>query len=256
MANRDDSVMTALGELARIEEERIAARRREDEARAREDEARARAAQERAAQERAAQEAEREHARLVAEAEAKARAEAAILRDGSLEALRLQIAAVQADREAMREELRARAATAGGAERAGRGPWALAFGLSSVVAAGLAGVLVMQQQAIVVARAEAAPIERAAPALVTPRLAAEPSAPDEDGRALASAEAATADVTVPPLRAAAERPRVRAPRDRERARERRDAEHERDLSQVLDLDGDDDGAVLSDRFLREATRGR
>lgn len=246
MATRDDSVMTAIGELRRLEEERTEVLRQAAAARQRE-------AHERAAREQAAREAERERERMIAEAEATARArtqvEGELQRDRSLEVLRQQIAAVQAEREAVREELRARIDAASIASGARRGPWALAFGLSSVVAAGLAGVLVMQQQApLEIARADVAAIERtpgerATPARegVAPEPRAEPAAP------------ATIESALPPAPRAAVQPRTRT---RQRARERPPETRTDELSEALGLDHDDGDEVLSEQFLRDATRHR
>ncbi|MDQ3038116.1 MAG: hypothetical protein M3Y87_37335 [Myxococcota bacterium] len=246
---RDDSVMMAIAELRQLEQERTDALRRAEDARRRE-------AQERETQERAAREAARERARMVAEVEAGARIEGELQRDRSLEVLRQQIAAVQAEREAVREELRARIEATSTERGARRGPWALAFGLSSVVAAGLAGMLVMQQQPSEIARAELAAMER--PQDVREVVAAEPARLD---RVEDVTEPAALEGSAPAAPASAsERLTTTRPRDRDRPRERerdRPRETRADaLSEALGLEHDDGDEVLSEQFLRDATQRR
>jgi len=182
---RDDSVMFALGELARLESARVS-EERERELRRAEDERRAleRAAEERALEARRTEEREAK-ARAVAEAEARLRVEAEITQDARMTALRTELARVQSEREAMhRSVLEATHATPPSAPASARG-WPLAFGLSSVVAAALAGLLVMQAQTTprvieverhVLVSVPAAPSAPATPALV---VAAPEAAPPE-----------------------------------------------------------------------------
>lgn len=133
----ETSVMVALSELQKIEADRIESARGAERARAEEE---ARRTREEAAASR--KQAELERVRI--EAEARARVELAASRDRSLDELRARIASVQADREALRRDLRARIERAPEVPR--RSPWALAFGLSSLVAAALAAMLVMHAQ--------------------------------------------------------------------------------------------------------------
>lgn len=268
MATEESSVMMAIGELRRLEEERIAERRRAEERSARE---RAEAeARERAAREAAEHEA-RERIRCEAEAAARARADAELARDRSLEELRARIAAVQAERDLVREALRARA-SAEAAPSSRPGPWALAFGLSSVVAAALACVLVIGQQAPLAARAEppsAAAIathggarEGGAGALATASETVERAvesdatevAPEAQPIAAADRAATGRGHGARGDRGARERGHARGDHGREDGADR---ERGADLSSALGLEGEDDGdEVLSDRFLRDATRRR
>lgn len=223
----ESSVMMALGELARLEQDRIEAQRRAEEA--------ARAEAERVAREAelaARRQAELERARVEAEARAKAELEvaAAASRDRSLDELRARVAAVQAEREALRDELRARVGRAS-SEPPRRTPWALAFGLSSVVAAGLAGLLVVQQsRPVEIARVPVAPIV-VAPAPEPVESAAIEPAP-EPAAAPAVAEAAPA--------ARPHRVRDRVRRVEETAAER---EHRDSLATDLGLDDEDDDVL-------------
>lgn len=141
---RDDSVMFALGELARLEADRVAGERERERRRVEEEHiARERELEARAAEARLAE--EREHkARVVAEAEARLRVEAELAQDARMTTLRAELARVQSEREAMHRTVLEVARPAPGPTPA-RG-WPLAFGLSSVVAAALAGLLVLQAQ--------------------------------------------------------------------------------------------------------------
>lgn len=155
----DDSVMFAIRELQQLEADRVAdetnrLRAAEAERAAREKE---RARKEREAAEHAARAAEAE-ARLRVEAERRQRDDELASRMSSL---RSELDAVQADRLRLQE----RFAAARSPERTpstGRG-WAVAFGVASAVAAGLAAILVMRSPAEPVA--SAAPV---AAAVVTP----------------------------------------------------------------------------------------
>lgn len=142
---REDSVLFALGELARLESDRQHAERRaEEQHREEEERRREREAREREAEARRREELEA-RARAVAEAEARLRVEAELAQDARMSTLRAELARVQAEREAMHRSVleASRPSPEGGI--ASRG-WPLAFGLSSVVAAALAGLLVMQAQ--------------------------------------------------------------------------------------------------------------
>lgn len=171
----DTSVVMALSELVRLEQERIETDRerevqRADRARAEREraEAAAREAEQRRV-ERAAQEAR------VAEAEARLRVEADRERDQRIAAMRAELARVELERQTLRANLETRLTTREPARPSG---WALAFGLSSLVAASLAGLLVMQQGAQPVALAStqvAAPVAVASPVVSPePELAALP----------------------------------------------------------------------------------
>ncbi len=137
----ESSVLMALSELQRMEHDRIESDR-EREARKI---AEARAERERI--EAAAREAERQRVEQaaqqarVAEAEARLRVEADRERDQRIAAMRAELARVEQERQAMRDDLALRRV----APPARPNGWALAFGLSSLVAASLAGLLVMQQ---------------------------------------------------------------------------------------------------------------
>lgn len=147
----DNSVMFALKELARIEDERIASEAAEAEARA---EAERRAA---ADAERARVEAEA-HAARVAEAEARARVE----RDAELrtrerdaaqrvEVLRAELAAVQADRERLHARITTAVDDAWMAKkpaRHGATGWIAAFGAAAVVAGALVAILVTREPVV------------------------------------------------------------------------------------------------------------
>jgi hypothetical protein len=139
----DSSVVMALSELVRMEHDRLESDRVQQEQRVAEMRAereRAEAAAievERQRAERAAQEAR------VAEAEARLRVEADRERDQRVAAMRAELARVEADRQALRANIEERALP----REPARSGWALAFGLSSLVAASLAGLLVMQSGA-------------------------------------------------------------------------------------------------------------
>jgi hypothetical protein len=140
----DSSVVMALSELVRMENDRIDSDRDREQQRL----ADARAERERA--EAAASEAERQRTERaaqearVAEAEARLRVEADRERDQRVAAMRAELARVEADRQALRANIEERIAPR---EPTRANGWALAFGLSSLVAASLAGLLVMQQGA-------------------------------------------------------------------------------------------------------------
>jgi hypothetical protein len=199
---REDSVLFALGELARLESDRVLAERRAEEQRREEDARR----QEREVREREADARRREElearARAVGEAEARLRVEAELAQDARMSALRAELARVQAEREAMHrsvlEASRPAPETAGGA----RG-WPLAFGLSSVVAAALAGLLVMQAQTAPRVVEIPAPGAVGAPiATPAPRPVEAPPAAVEATPPAAAVEAAPAPVASPTRRVA------------------------------------------------------
>lgn len=138
----ENSVLFALRELTALEADR---EQRERAAKAAEHEAReaARRAQAEAEATRLAAEAAQREAdaqKLVIEARARAEAEAE--RDLRMATMRAQLASIEAERAQLRAELVSRHQTP--EPRRGYG---LAFGLSSVVAAALAGLLVMQANA-------------------------------------------------------------------------------------------------------------
>jgi hypothetical protein len=141
-ANKSDSsVVMALSELARMEQDRI------ESDRAREAERIAAAKAERERAEAAAKEAERARAEKearearVVEAEARMRVEADRERDQRIAAMRAELARVESERQNLRVDLESRLTTREPSRPSG---WAMAFGLSSLVAASLAGLLVFQ----------------------------------------------------------------------------------------------------------------
>jgi hypothetical protein len=239
MAGTDNSVLIALSELQELESNRVLAEQRAKEERQRVERERIEAELRAKKEAEAAANVARE--RFQIETEARLRIESEAKRDRSLEMLRAEIAAVQAEREAVRLELTARIAKA--SVPPPRGPWALAFGLASIATASLAGLLVFQQQQTIVQNHTPEPsraIESVvpAPAFVSPIETASPATTPEPSVAAESPERTS------------QSPRVRRTpriRDRQPAPVR---EHDLARELALDEDGDD---VLSDRFLREAT---
>lgn len=153
--NQDTSLLFCLGELRKLEEERIAG------------EAKARVEAERLEAERAARaQMEEEQRRRIVEAEAKLRVQADVAaRDAEaaqrLAALRAELAAVQSEREVLRARFveATLPVVAEDRRRAARG-WGFAFGAASAVAAGLAALLVMQDPApVALAPAPASRVE-------------------------------------------------------------------------------------------------
>ena len=141
MSKSESSVVVALSELVRLEETRI-----EDErALAASREAEALRASERALADAQASEQRRlesaAHELRVADAEARMRLEADREQSRRIDAMRAELARVEAERGTLRASLEARIANPESPPRV-RG-WAMAFGLSSLVAASLAGLLVM-----------------------------------------------------------------------------------------------------------------
>ncbi len=140
----DSSVVMALSELVRMEQHRIDSDREREQMRLAEQRA------ERERIETAAREAERQRVERaardveVAEAEARLRLEADRERDQRIAAMRAELARVESDRQTLRADLQHRLTPR---EPSRANGWALAFGLSSLVAASLAGLLVMQQGA-------------------------------------------------------------------------------------------------------------
>lgn len=139
----DNSVLCALRELGAIEDDRIERERKAQAAAA----AAAIEAKEKAAraeaQRLAAEAAQRTEAQLRAAIEIDAKAKAEAERDQRMAAMRAELESIQAERSVLRAEVLSRGAARPEAPRRGYG---LAFGLSSVVAAALAGALVMQAQ--------------------------------------------------------------------------------------------------------------
>lgn len=235
--NSESSVVMALSELVSMEESRIRdeatrrAQQEEDERRAREETARAqREAEQRAAEARA-------QAERVAEAEARLRVEADRERDARIAAMRAELARAEADRLALRADLEQRALAPAPTNRPTG--WALAFGLSSLVAASLAGLLAVQSHqppAIVVAAAPVAAPVAASPAHEEPALEREAPVVDEA-----------------PAAPVAEAPRApRGPRRHTTERTGIRPTTTDDLGLGTD-DGTDE--VLSDAFLHSAEHG-
>lgn len=141
---RENSVMFALGELAKLESDRLADEQQRTERRV--EQARLEREREAAALEEAARQAKEREAktRAVAEAEARLRVEAEVAQDARMATMRAELARVAAEREQMHRDVieASRAPVAQPPSRA----WPLAFGLSSVVAAALAGLVVVQAQ--------------------------------------------------------------------------------------------------------------
>ncbi len=218
MAGTGNSVLIALSELRELESNRVLEERRAKEERQR-----------------------IEHERIEIETEARLRIESEAKRDRSLEMLRAEIAAVQAEREAVRLELTERIAKT--STSPSRGPWALALGLASIATASLAGLLVFQQQAMVQNHApepsRAVESVVPAPAFVSPIEAALPATGPEPSVAVAPPEQTSQSGRV-----------RRTPRNRDRHTV---PVREHDLARELAIDEDGDD-ILSDRFLREATR--
>lgn len=186
---RENSVMFALGELARLETDRLA----EEQARAQAQQEETRRAREREESERAEAsrraEAQAQKQRAIAEAEARLRVEAEIAQDARMLALQSELARVQAERERMHQRVVASASSDREARPSSTRLWPIAFGLASVVAAGLAALLVVQaqraprvveveRQVVVTVPAVAAPSSAEvdeAPALVAPSVAVTPA---------------------------------------------------------------------------------
>ncbi len=139
----DNSVLCALAELGALEQGRIE-REQNKKAAA---QAAARDAEQRAAQAEAqrlaAEETARTEAQLRAALEIDAKAKAEAERDQRMAAMRAELESIQAERSLLRAEVLSRSALRPEPPRRGYG---IAFGLSSVVAAALAGALVVQAQ--------------------------------------------------------------------------------------------------------------
>jgi len=139
----ENSVLCALAELGAIEDGRIEREKKAQTAAT----AAALEAKEKAArieaQRLAAEEAARTEAQLRAALEIDAKAKAAAERDQRMAAMRAELESIQAERSVLRAEVLSRGAARPEAPRRGYG---MAFGLSSVVAAALAGALVVQAQ--------------------------------------------------------------------------------------------------------------
>lgn len=185
MGKSDSSVVVALSELVRMEESRI------------EEERASRAAQEaervrmRELAEREAHEAEQRRvesaakAALALEAEARMRLEADRDQGKRIEAMRAELARAVAERSALHASLEARMAAPSDAPRV-RG-WAMAFGVSSLVAASLAALLVVNAQE---ARVVAAPAPAPAPAALVREVPIAVAVPSEAPPAAAAEEVA------------------------------------------------------------------
>lgn len=184
----DSSVVMALTELAQMEADRIALDRQREAERVET----ARAERERAAAaEREALRAKEEREsseRRVAEAKARLELEADRQLDQRIAAMRAELSRVEAERQTLKSDLEARLERPAPAARPGG--WAMAFGLSSLVAASLAGLLVMQQARqplpvaapVVAAPVVAAPVVAPVAPIAAEPVAAEP-APTETAQA-------------------------------------------------------------------------
>ena len=256
MTTRDDSVMMALSELAAIERARVDEEARREVA-ARAERARIEAEAKLAAQREAEARAEREreaHAARVAEAEARLRVSAEAAAEDRAAALRREIDAIRAEREAMRAALEERVAQP--APR-GASPWALAFGLSSLVAASLAALLVIGQPVSAVTEAPHAATQTETQSAarepvrleIAPVIEAAPEASEIAAEPVVQTRTAGRGVRAERTDRAT---RVTTPRAE--TRERRD-----DALDRIAADHDDDdvlGGALFDDEVREAPRQR
>jgi hypothetical protein len=139
----DNSVLCALAELGALEDGRI---EREKKAQAAATAAALEAKEKAAraeAQRMAADEAARVEAQLRAAIEIDAKAKAEADRDQRMAAMRAELESIQTERSVLRAEVLSRGTARPETPRRGYG---MAFGLSSVVAAALAGALVVQAQ--------------------------------------------------------------------------------------------------------------
>lgn len=226
-ATNENSVLFALSELTALENDRVARERKAAEEKAAAEARRAKAVLE-AEKAQAAEMARLEQLRALAvEAEAKAKAQAESERDQRMAAMRAELDAISGERAQLRAELMTRAA----APEAPRRGYGLAFGLSSVVAAGLAGLLVMQAQARPVVIPSSAPVA-VAPVVV--------EAPVVE---LPAVEAAPEVVVEAPVAPAVTRPRGETRPHRHDDREVTRPEPHHDLG--LDF-GDDEGLLPTD----------
>ena len=230
---KDSSVVMALSELVQLESARI------ENDRVREEERIAAVSAERERVASAAREAERvrgeraaQDAR-VAEAEARLRLEADRDRDQRIASMRLELARVEAERLAMRADLESR--VLGRTEPSRPSGWALAFGLSSLVAASLAAVLAVQQST----RTATLPVD-AAPTHVA--IAPTPVATPEIAPAIAPAPVEIAMPEQPlPLR------HPRHPRQ-----DRTQLQTATHATALVGLDPEDGDEPVSDAFLHQA----
>ncbi len=196
---RDNSVLFALGELARLESDRVAQERDaerlrlEDERRRREQAEAERVLEARRLEEREAK------TRAIAEAEARLRVEAEVTQDARMAALKAELARVQTEREVLHRSVLEAARPSSEGVQSGRG-WPLAFGLSSLVAASLAGLLVFQAQVA----PRVVEVERPAAPLTVH------AAPEATAAPVEAAPAAVAITEAAPV--APESPRPRRPR--------------------------------------------
>lgn len=235
----DSSVVMALTELAQMEADRIALDRQREAERAET----ARAERERAAAaEREALRAkeEREAAeRRVAEAKARLELEADRQLDQRIAAMRAELSRVEAERQTLKSDLEARLERPAAPARPGG--WAMAFGLSSLVAASLAGLLVMQQ-----ARQ---PLPVAAPVVAAP-IAVAPPAVEASTPPIAPAPVVAETTPVETAQAPAH-----PTRPSRRTHDGVRTETHRDSQEIVGL-GDDDGSedVLGPELAGEAHR--
>ncbi len=236
MSKSDSSVVVALSELVRLEESRVeeeraaTAAREAERIRTRERaEADAREAEQRRLESAA-------HGARVADAEARLRLEADRDQGRRIDAMRAELARVEAERATLRASLEARIAVPESAPRV-RG-WAMAFGLSSLVAASLAGLLVMNAGET---RTVIIETPRPALAVTAPIVAEAADAPEE------------IEVEQAPVISAAPAPRATVRTGTHRVRDHQRTEASPPPGDDLGL-GADDGStdVLSPEILRHA----
>lgn len=229
--NIDDSVLCALRELGAIEDDRIEREQNaEAAAKAAAIEAKERAARAEA-QRLAAQEAARTEMQLRAAIEIDAKAKAEAERDRRMAAMRAELESIQAERSLRRAEVLSRGAARVESPRRGYG---MAFGLSSVLAAALAGALGMQAQRaepVVPPVAPAVSVVEPAPVTAVPPVAPAVTAPVPEAEVAALA----------PVLA---RPHRRPIRDRDRASTTSDERQA--LEAELDFGDDGEGLLPGD----------
>jgi hypothetical protein len=219
-SQNDNSVLIALRELSSLESDRIEREQREASAKKAAEEARVLAEKQAAAARVLAEEQAKQQIALTLELETRARISAEAERDQRMAAMRAELAAIESERALLRAELITR-----GAPEPSRRGYGLAFGLSSVVAAALAGLLVM--------RAEA-PRPVAVPSPSAPAVVAAP-------RSIEPAAEVVAAPAPPAAAPEAESPSA-ATRPHRHVRPRETTVEHHDLSTGLDF-GDEDGLL-------------
>lgn len=225
-SQNDNSVLIALRELSSLESDRIEREQREASAKKAAEEARVVREREAAAARVLAEEQAKQQIALTLELETRARISAETERDQRMAAMRAELAAIESERALLRAELITR-----GAPEPSRRGYGLAFGLSSVVAAALAGLLVM--------RAEA-PRPIAVPSASSPALDAAPRSAEPTVEVEAEVVAAPApEVAAPEPEAPSA---VTRPHRHGHPRETAATAEHHDLSTGLDF-GDEDGLL-------------